>query len=356
MGISSYANRRGLKASFTLSKRVLMEPAPASWTELLDAAMRRASRAGAKSRRDRLRAIKELEASRVKAAASYVSEKLKRVALSMPFLDSLHPFYRELVCTMVNEDEYRLCLSRLYSVSMIVRKIARESLAAIARSADAEGAARARRAFMGRLRSLLEGLDDCITRVRAWQVEIAKLPSIDPLLPSIIIAGPPNVGKSSLLRRISRAKPEVRPYPFTTTNVIVGHLELAGQRVQAVDTPGLLDRPLTEKGPVERRAVAALKYLKGVVVFIFDPTATCGFPLDYQLAVYRTVKEVLEGTPTVVVANKVDITKPEQASELVKALGSEGRNLIFISALEGTNVDYLLDRVKEALFPAQPSS
>ncbi len=326
-----------------------MEPAPRSWVDLFEAALRRAARAGAKGSRSKLEAVKRVEAARVRAAADYVSEKLRKVALSMPFLDSLHPFYRELVSTMVDEDKYRLCLSRLYSVSRIVRRIARESLTAIAASADAKGAAKARRAFMGRLRSILEDLDECLKLVGAWQVEIAKLPSIDPYAPTIVIAGAPNVGKSSLLRAISRAKPEVRPYPFTTTNVIVGHLELAGQRVQAVDTPGLLDRPLSEKGLVERRAVAALKHLKGVTVFIFDPTTTCGFPLDYQLAVYSSVKELLGGNPLIPVANKVDATKSDQASELVKALGAEARDLIFISALYGVNIDYLLKRVEEVL-------
>jgi len=291
-----------------------------------------------------------MEAARVEAAADYVSEKLKRIALSMPFLDSLHPFYRELVSTLVSEDAYRVCLSRLYSVSKIVRKIARESLSAIASSSDAKSVAKARRAFLGRLRSILEDLDDCIKLIRTCQAEIAKLPSIDPYTPSIVIAGAPNVGKSSLLRAISRAKPEVRPYPFTTTNVIVGHLELAGRRVQAVDTPGLLDRPLSEKGLVERRAVAALKHLKGVTIFIFDPTTMCGFPLDYQLAVYDGVKELLGENPLIPVANKVDVMSPEQASNLVKALGEEARDLTFISALYGINIDYLLEQVEKALF------
>lgn len=333
-----------------------MEPAPSSWVDLFNAALRRAARAGAKSSRSRLKTAKRIEASRVKAAADYVSLKLRKVSLSMPFLDSLHPFYRELVSTMVDENEYKLCLSRLYSASKLVRKIARENLAAIAASSDARSAAKARKAFMGRLRSILEDLDYCLKSVKAWQAELAKLPSIDPSKPSIVIAGAPNVGKSSLLRSISKAKPEVKPYPFTTTNVVVGHLELAGQIVQAIDTPGLLDRPLSEKGTVERRAVAALRHLKGVTVFVFDPTSTSGFPLDYQLAVYEDVKELLGEAPLLVAANKVDITTPAQASELVRALKGERRDLVFISALHGVNIDYLLKRIEELLFPPYRSS
>lgn len=323
--------------------------APASWGEIFEAARRRAVRAGASLSRQRLKSVKRVEAARVRAAARYAADRLRRITLSSPFLDSLHPFYRELLETMVDVDEYRVCLSRVYSVSRIIERVARECLAEILRSASVAEARRARRSFFGRLRSLLEGVDDCLKTLRAWQLEMLKLPSINPEEPSIIIAGAPNVGKSSLLKAISRARPEVRPYPFTTKNVVVGHLELAGLRVQAIDTPGLLDRALSEKGPMERRAVSALRHLRGVTLYLFDPTTTCGYPLDFQLAVYRSVRELLGGARLVVVANKVDIMRREHAGELIKALGGEARELIFISALERIGLEHLLEKIGEAL-------
>lgn len=324
-----------------------VELAPREWRELYEAALRRARRVGTKGSRSKLAAAKRLEAARVEAAAAYVSSKLRRIALRNPFLASLHPFYRELVSTIVDEDVYKLCLSRVFSVSKIVEKVARECTRSMTAS-DFESVRRARGEFFGRLRSLLKDLDDCFRVLRRFQEELVKLPGIDPQLTSLVIAGAPNVGKSSLLRCISRAKPEVRPYPFTTTNVVVGHLELAGRRIQAIDTPGLLDRPLSEKGPVERRAISALRHLNGVVVFMFDPTGTCGFALDYQLSVYNSVREVLGGKSLLPVANKVDVVQNEQALELIKRL-EERQDLIFISAMLGIGIDYLLERVEERL-------
>ncbi|MCS7105163.1 MAG: 50S ribosome-binding GTPase [Thermofilaceae archaeon] len=324
-----------------------IEITPSSWDELYEIAKRRAARASASKSRNRLTSIKRLESVRVKTACKYVSGRLKRIAVTSPFIDSLHPFHQELIRTMVDEAKYRSCLSRFNSVSNILEKIAEEYLREIVRSNDPISVKKYRRAFFGRLRSLLRGLDDCFESLRAWQVELAKLPSIDPSAFSLIIAGAPNVGKSSLLRVISRAKPEVKPYPFTTKNVVVGHLELVGHRIQAIDTPGLLDRPISDKNPIERRALSALKYLKGLVVFVFDPTGTCGFPLDFQAAVYKSVEEILNGTLMIPVANKVDITTPEQASELIRILENKRRDLIFISAIRALGVDYLLHRVEE---------
>lgn len=326
-----------------------MEPAPSSWNELFESAKLRAEKAGGRRGRERLTSIKRTEIARVRAASKYVCGKLERIALGMPYLDSIHPFYRELLITMVDENQYKLCLSRVRSVARIIRKVTVETTRKIATGISEKEVRRERRAFFGRLRSLLESLDECLKLIKKWQSEILKLPSIDTGIPSIIIAGAPNVGKSSLLRAISRAKPDVKPYPFTTTSVIVGHLELAGTRVQAIDTPGLLDRPLSEKSPIEKRAISALKHLTGIVVYLFDPTLTCGFTLDYQIAVYESTKEVCGGKPLLPVANKVDITTPSQASELIKMLSYDARDLIFISALKGIGLEHLLERLNDLL-------
>ncbi|RLE70475.1 MAG: GTP1/OBG family GTP-binding protein [Thermoprotei archaeon] len=332
-----------------------MKLAPSSWNELYETARRRAFKAAVKAPRRRVEAIRRIEAARVRAAAMYTASRLRGIALTSPFIDSLHPFYRELLRTMIDVDEYRICLSRIYSVSKIVSRVARESVAEIMRSRSSGEARRARRRFFARLRSLLRGVDDCFKAVRSWQLEVLKLPSINPDEPSIIIAGAPNVGKSSLLRIISRAKPEVRPYPFTTKNITVGHLKLGGMRVQAIDTPGLLDRPLPEKNPVELRAVLAMKYLNGVIVYLFDPTTTCGFPLEFQLAVYRSIREMLGSVPMLVAANKVDIMSSEQAGGLLRMLESEARRVVFISALTGSSVDLLLEEVANLLIKQEPA-
>ncbi|MEM1508954.1 MAG: GTPase [Thermofilaceae archaeon] len=329
--------------------------APASWRELYETAKRRAAKVGVKKSRNQFRTLKRLEEARIRTASTYVAKILRDIALTSPFLESLHPFYRELLKTIIDENVYRLCLSRIYSISKVIDKLMYEHVKRVFLSEDIREIRHYRKAFFGRLSSLLKDLDDCFKALRSWQAEILKLPTIDVTIPSIIIAGAPNVGKSSLLRSISKASPEVKPYPFTTKNVYVGHLELGEAKVQAIDTPGLLDRPLEEKGLIERRTIAALRFLNGIVVFVFDPTITCGFSLDYQLTVYNEVKSLLGETPIVIVSNKVDLTSPTQASELVKMLDEEAKNLIFISAFYKIGIDYMLSEI-EKYFPTTRKS
>jgi len=104
------------------------------------------------------------------------------------------------------------------------------------------------------------------------------LPDIRPDEPAIVIAGYPNVGKSSFVNRVTRASNQIAEYPFTTKGVQIGHFERDHVRYQIVDTPGLLDRPEDERNDIERQAVSALEHLADVVVFVLDPSGDCGYP------------------------------------------------------------------------------
>jgi len=110
---------------------------------------------------------------------------------------------------------------------------------------------------------------------------LRKLPHIDDTF-TVVIAGYPNVGKSSFIRRVSTATPEVASYPFTTKGVIVGHRDTGRDRVQFVDTPGILDRPSDERNAIEQQALSAVMNVADVILFIIDPSGHCGYPTEVQ--------------------------------------------------------------------------
>jgi len=321
-------------------KRMVL--APKNPAELFEVALSRAKKVAKKGRG--LTGIKRLEERRIEVARAYVVERLKDIALRSVFLEDLHDFHRELAELAINADEYKKCLSLIYGAVRIINKVAAEQRWKVRSALTGGEAARYRRQFFGRLRSILEDLEDCMIKVRRYQLELLKLPNVDPYLDSLIIAGPPNVGKSSLVRAISRAKPEVREYPFTTKSIIVGHIETGEKKIQVLDTPGLLDRPLEERNPIERQAILAMKHLRGVIVFLFDPTETCGFPLDYQLRVYREIKEHFGEMPFMLLANKIDIASPKDVGRVLRLLGKEKKDLILISALRNVNIDYFMEK------------
>jgi nucleolar GTP-binding protein len=115
------------------------------------------------------------------------------------------------------------------------------------------------------------------------------------------------VGKSSFIRLISSAEPEVAEYAFTTKQIVVGHREIGRERIQIVDTPGILDRPAHERNYIEHQALSAITNIADVILFIIDASEMCGYPVDEQLNLLEELGRMIDGVPIEVVVNKSDL-------------------------------------------------
>ncbi|MGH7224617.1 MAG: GTPase, partial [Gemmataceae bacterium] len=143
----------------------------------------------------------------------------------------------------------------------------------------------------------------------------------------VVLVGGPNSGKSRLLTRLTRAAPEVAPYPFTTREPHAGMMEWEDVRVQLLDTPPITaDYLESYLSSMVRAADAAL-----LVVDLGDDDG----PLAAEAVVERLagVKTRLVGEPptdsedptiqhtkTLLVANKLDLPDAAERLELVREL------------------------------------
>ncbi|HXG12551.1 MAG TPA: GTPase [Gemmataceae bacterium] len=163
-----------------------------------------------------------------------------------------------------------------------------------------------------------------------------------------VIVGAPNVGKSRLLTRLTRATPEVAAYPFTTREPHAGMMEWEDVRVQLIDTP-----PIT--------ADYLEPYLAGMVraadaaVLMVDLGDDDGpFAAEAVLERLAQAKTVLVGQPpaeaedptigytkTMLVANKIDLPGAEDRLPVVRELFGQRFPIQVISAEHGTGVEDL---------------
>ncbi len=291
--------------------------------ELLDKAFRRASRA-------------EDDESMVRNAGNILADNLANLVRKFPSFESLPTFYREIADITVGVDAMRISLSRLAWAAGQIRQIAREFTGKIKRNRGQDSTL-ARKAAFGRISSVMKAIDKDLVFLNEARDKLRKMPTIEPQTPTILIAGYPNVGKSSFISQVTGAKPEIASYPFTTRKIHVGHFHRGEQKYQVVDTPGLLDRPLSERNKIECQTIAALSHLQGVVLFILDPSEHCGFPLESQIRLAEDLQSWIR-LPMLVVSNKADILRyaglPEMSTEtgegvkevlekLLSMLGSE---------------------------------
>ncbi|MCE4625329.1 MAG: TGS domain-containing protein [Desulfurococcales archaeon] len=82
----------------------------------------------------------------------------------------------------------------------------------------------------------------------------------------VVLVGPPNVGKSSLLQSLTNARAQVAPYPFSTTRPVPGMLQYEDIQFQLVDTPPLvLDQP---DSPVNNRVIGLVRNADAVIIVV----------------------------------------------------------------------------------------
>ncbi len=238
--------------------------------ELIDKAFSRAARAG------RAKSGAEAQQSMLQTASNILSDNLQNVAAEWPDFDDIDPFYYELADAIVDVDELRQSLSEIQWASRKTHNLGREYQGKLTGDADADR--KIRKQGFARLADVVEEVEDDLLRVGEAHQDLRRLPDIDPDEPTIVVAGYPNVGKSSFVNAVTNARNEIAEYPFTTKGVRVGHFERERIRYQIVDTPGLLDRPEDERNDIENQAVSALTHLADAIVFVVDASGYCGYP------------------------------------------------------------------------------
>ena len=139
-----------------------------------------------------------------------------------------------------------------------------------------------------------------------------------------MVAGAPNVGKSQLVRALSSGKPRVASYPFTTQKISVGHLVRDNVPIQVVDTPGILDRPADERNPIEQKAISALTHLADIIVYLLDPSQTCGYDLQGQNNILSSIKELFTDHDIIEVETKSDLKRSDTGRIRISALNGDG--------------------------------
>lgn len=292
--------------------------------EILDKAFRKASKVEHKGR-TRLDTVRETNISKVKSASDIIVSTMGKYVKAFPSIERLSPFYSELIDVTIGRDKLKKSLGAMDWCRGSVARVARQATKDMAGSKTLGRIDDLRKSSYGRMSSFVKQVGKELEFLGRARNIMRKFPTIDPSVPTIVIAGAPNVGKSQLVGRMSSVKPRVAVYPFTTQEISVGIFERKYLRYQVIDTPGLLDRPLAERNAIELRAVLALRHLATAIVFVVDPTETCGYTIEQQEHLLASLRDEFGNLPLVEVENKSDVLV--SGSERLKLSAATGEGV-----------------------------
>lgn len=126
------------------------------------------------------------------------------------------------------------------------------------------------------------------------------------------------------MNKLSRAEVEVQPYAFTTKSLYVGHFDYNYMPWQIIDTPGILDTPLENRGTIEMTSITALAHLNAAIVYVMDISSQCGHSIEAQVNLYKNIKPFVANKPLRIMLNKCDILAyndlPEEEKELIRSI------------------------------------
>ncbi|MBI2545952.1 50S ribosome-binding GTPase [Candidatus Woesearchaeota archaeon] len=281
----------------------------------LDVAFRRAKELSAAHRLKvkiitKLQKSKELELYKLEVVKGNLLSDLGKLTKAFPSIKDLDPFYNELMKVTLDVDYLRQSLGSLGWARDKIQEFHRSYAGRIRSSTDIPTLNRHRQAFYGRISSVMKQIAKHLAYLEESRKIMKDFPVIKTSLKTIVITGFPNVGKTTLLYKLTGSKPDIQNYPFTTVGINVGYIKTGEEKLQLLDTPGSLNR-FDKMNNIEKQAFLALRYLASAIVYVFDLTEA--YPLDKQVELYKAIKK--SGKPIIVYLSKVDLTKDKELVE-----------------------------------------
>lgn len=183
------------------------------------------------------------------------------------------------------------------------------------------------------------------------------------LIADVGIIGLPNAGKSTLISRISAAKPKIADYPFTTLTPNLGVVKVADfKNFVVADIPGLIKGAHQGVG----LGIQFLKHIERTRVFVHMLEVTSGEAetviknyedIQYEIKMYDEMNAQKEGffplttRPQIVVFNKIDTVQADDLAKMEKTfLKKTGVKPFSISGVTGKNIEKLVYMISEIVF------
>lgn len=299
---------------------------------------------------DRISRSRTHEINRINTSANVLIDRLERIVKDFPSFNVIHPFYLELAEILVDLNILKKGLGRIYGMIKHIKDVEIELVQLLSQTKLKIENKQIRKSAFGRFSSMTNQLNTQLKNLEKIRNILNPLPGFNPYIPSVVIAGVPNSGKSSFIKLTTSGKPEIASYPFTTKKLIFGHRKFGFLTVQFIDTPGLLDKPLEKRNNIELQALAALKHLSDIMIFLIDPTQQASCTVIEQVHLLTEIIEFYHVVELIIVISKSDLINSQDISMVKKIIDHQkflkvNSEIILIHSNDQSGVKSLLKQI-----------
>lgn len=276
----------------------------------LTAARKRLASFKASLRRgDPLQKQATLERERLNQIAKSIDKKMKAISKAFPAIDQLSEFYQQLIEATLDKEKLKKSLAATAWASSQITKLSFEYQKKLKNAQTKDEITKAKKQGLGRIASVLKQVQKNLIYLDDARKTLRTFPDIKEYY-TVAIAGFPNVGKSTLLSKLTTARPEIKDYAFTTKTLNTGTFTYRHNQIQFIDTPGTLARE--KQNLIEIQAEIAMRYAAHFIIYVYDVTEP--FPLADQKALEKIVRSY--GKEVILYGSKIDIVDKKEFEKL----------------------------------------
>ena len=256
---------------------------------------------------------KDLEIQKIRFINKKAFQNIQNISKKFPNPKQMPEIYQQLLETSnTSLKEYEEALNKLKKIQYQLDELCSQYSRKIQYAKGHNTLKFQFKKFLGKFSSYFTKEEQVFVTLKEVSLFLSKLPTFKDIF-TTAIAGFPNVGKSTLMKKITNSDVEIQNYPFTTKGLMFGYIyHNEVPLIQFIDTPGLLGRDKSNK--IEQRAQIIIQQFASQLVFVLDLTTSCGYSIDQQLKLLKETTKLEK--PLIIYISKTDLFEQDEEEEL----------------------------------------